>query len=143
MYVSYIYCVFHIIIVCFITFLRLVLRIENNSQSVDWLKVTLRHWKTILCSMCLWQNLKKLLWEFYHLFVKIMPKGLKEVKAEITSFLTSDTSFCLPHFMRMLDNSYSSNVFKSECLLTWDCNKSAKCYACVLTCFACLTCFAY
>ena len=44
------------------------------------------------------------------------------MKTKINSFLTSDTSSSFPHFFRMLDNSYSLKVLKSECSSTWDCN---------------------
>ena len=64
--------------------------------------------------------------EFYHLFVKIMQKGTKLVKREITSFIKSDSSFCLPYFFEMLDNFYSLNILNLECLSTWDCSESAK-----------------
>ena len=74
--------------------------------------------------MSLWQKLKekKTLKEVYNVFLKIIPKWAKHVKAKITYFLTSNTSSSLPHFFNMLDNSDSLNVLKSECLSTWDCS---------------------
>ena len=51
-----------------------------------------------------------------------MPQWTKLIKANITSSLTSDTSSSLPHFFRMLENSHSLNVFKSEYLTTWNCS---------------------
>ena len=86
-------------------------------------------------------KLTKKLRKFYHLFIEIIQKGTNKLKAEITSFITSDASSCLPYFFRRLDNSYSLNILKSECLSTWDYSQTVKWLACVLTCFSCFTCF--
>ena len=52
--------------------------------------------------------------EFYHLFLKIMPKWIKWVKALLM--------FSFPLFVKMLNNSYFLDVLKSECSSTRGCS---------------------
>ena len=53
----------------------------------------LRHCKTALCLMSLWQKLNKTTREFYHLFLKIMRKWIKWDKAFLKFFTSPPSHF--------------------------------------------------